>query len=48
MKLTPNYISTNKIGYIQNSQSFTSNPDKQVGAEPQVTSLSNGKVCVVL
>lgn len=41
MKLTPNYISTNKIGYIQNNQSFTSNPEKPVSAEPQVTSLSN-------
>ena len=41
MKLTPNYISTNKIGYIQNNQSFTSNPENPVNTEQQVTSLSN-------
>ena len=41
MKLTPNYISTNKIGYIQRNQSFTSNPESPVNAEQQVTSLSN-------
>ena len=41
MKLTPNYISTNKIGYIQNNQSFTSNPENPVATEQQVTSLSN-------
>lgn len=41
MKLTPNYISTNKIGYIQNNQSFTSNPERPINTEPQVTSLSN-------
>ena len=41
MKLTPNYITSNKIGYVQNSQSFTSNPEKPVAPEQQVTSLSN-------
>ena len=41
MKLTPNYIPTNKIGYIQNAQSFTSNAEKPVSTEPQITSLSN-------
>ena len=41
MKIIPNYISSNKIGYIQNSQSFTSNPEKPIASEQQVTSLPN-------